>query len=230
MSTLKERLLLCRMKMTLVAATKFEIAPTIQFLEEQELQVSDQWEVLITGIGSLLTTWVLAHHLATSKPSLMIQAGIGGSFTNLLPPGSVVMVREEFMADLGVEEKGVFKDIFDMQFLSRNEYPFQEGGLKNPFIDKWSDDRVPAVTGVTVNEITTNQRRIGQLRGKYSAGVESMEGAAFHYAALEKHIPFLQLRAVSNFVGERDKHNWQLRQSIEALNNVLQTLIIEQSS
>jgi futalosine hydrolase len=217
------------MKMTVVAATRFEIAPTIQFLEEQELNVSDQWEFLITGIGSMLTTWTLARHLSTSKPSLMIQAGIGGSFTNLLPPGSVVMVQEEFMADLGVEEKGIFRDIFDMQFLSRNEHPFQEGGLKNSRISKWSTDQIPLANGVTVNEITTNQQRINQLREKYSASVESMEGAAFHYAALKENIPFLQLRAISNFVGERDKNNWQLRQSIDSLNQVLQNLIIEHS-
>ena len=217
------------MKMTVVAATRFEIAPTIQFLEEQELHVSDQWEFLITGIGSMLTTWALARHMSASRPALMIQAGIGGSFTNLLPPGSVVMVQEEFMADLGVEEKGVFRDIFDMQFLSRNEQPFQEGGLKNSRIGKWSSDQIPSVNGVTVNEITTSPQRISQLHEKYSAGVESMEGAAFHYAALKENIPFLQLRAISNFVGERDKNNWQLKHSIDNLNQVLQQIIIEHS-
>jgi futalosine hydrolase len=218
------------MKATLVAATRFEIEPTIQFLEERELLTNGQWEVLITGIGSLLTSWVLARHMATSRSSLMVQAGIGGSFTNLLPLGSVVMVAEEFMADLGVEEKGDFNDVFDMHFLPRNEHPFQDGGLKNPFINKWSEEQMPVVNGVTVNEITTSQHRINQLRGKYSAGVESMEGAAFHFAALKENIPFLQLRAISNFVGERDKNNWQLRQSIEALNHTLQKLIIEHSS
>ena len=33
-----------------------------------------------------------------------------------------------------------------------------------------------------------------------------MEGAALHYACIMEHIPFIQLRAVSNFVGERDKN------------------------
>ena len=218
------------MKRTLVAATRFEIAPTIQFLEAQKKQLSDQWEVLITGIGCMFTAYTLARHLSLSKPDLMIQAGIGGSFTNLLPPGSVVMVEEEFLADLGVEEEGLFKDVFDMQFMSPNEHPFQDSALKNRGVDKWAHRSIPFVKGVTVNEISTSQSRISQLQEKYSAQVESMEGAAFHYVALKEQVNFLQLRSISNFVGERDKKNWQLRQSIEELNNVLQSIITEHSS
>lgn len=217
------------MKMTLVAATRFEIAPTIRFLEQQAMELSDRWEVLITGVGSMLTSYALGKHLATSKPSLMIQAGIAGSFTNLLAPGAVVMVDEEFLGDLGVEEKGVFRDVFDMQFISPDEQPFRDNGLKNPGIEKWMNDSIPVAKGITVNEISTSQHRIAQLRSKYGCEVESMEGAAFHYACLKEHVSFLQLRAVSNFVGERDKNNWQLRQSIEVLNETLQEIIIENS-
>ena len=83
------------------------------------------------------------------------------------------------------------------------------------------------VRGVSVNEITTNPERIGWYRESYKAAVESMEGAAFHYVCLQKKIPFLQIRALSNIVGERDKSKWDFRNSITALNHSLISLIKE---
>ena len=54
-----------------------------------------------------------------------------------------------------------------------------------------------------------------------------MEGAALHYVCLSEKIPFLQLRSVSNYVGERDKSKWALREAIMNLNIELQRLIIK---
>ncbi len=55
--------------------------------------------------------------------------------------------------------------------------------------------------------------------------VESMEGAALHYTCLEEGIAFLQLRAVSNTVGERNKTKWDIRAAIDGLNDRLIRLL-----
>jgi len=34
-------------------------------------------------------------------------------------------------------------------------------------------------------------------------------------------IPFLQIRSISNYIGERNKKNWNMKQSILNLNNEL---------
>jgi futalosine hydrolase len=52
-----------------------------------------------------------------------------------------------------------------------------------------------------------------------------MEGAALHFVALMENITFLQLRSVSNYVGERDKTKWDLSGAINNLNKQLQDLI-----
>jgi futalosine hydrolase len=52
-----------------------------------------------------------------------------------------------------------------------------------------------------------------------------MEGAAFHYTCLQANIPFLQLRAVSNEIGERNKRNWSMQEAIENLNQKLLEII-----
>jgi futalosine hydrolase len=44
-----------------------------------------------------------------------------------------------------------------------------------------------------------------------------MEGAAFFYVCLMEKVPFIELRAVSNEVGERDKSQWDIRVAFSVL-------------
>jgi len=43
--------------------------------------------------------------------------------------------------------------------------------------------------------------------------------------ALQEKIPFLQMRSLSNFVGERDKSKWVMQIAIANLNIELQRII-----
>jgi futalosine hydrolase len=52
-----------------------------------------------------------------------------------------------------------------------------------------------------------------------------MEGAAFHYACLQMNTSFLQLRGISNVVGERDKNKWKMKEAIGNLNNELSKIL-----
>ena len=52
-----------------------------------------------------------------------------------------------------------------------------------------------------------------------------MEGAALHYVGLMEKIPFIQLRAVSNYTGERNKKKWKMKEAIVNLNNELIRLL-----
>ena len=60
---------------------------------------------------------------------------------------------------------------------------------------------------------------------KFSADIETMEGAAFHYVCLHQQINFLQLRSISNIVGERDKTKWKTKEAINNLNDELFKII-----
>jgi futalosine hydrolase len=48
-----------------------------------------------------------------------------------------------------------------------------------------------------------------------------MEGASLHYMGRDLTIPFIQIRAVSNYVGERDKSKWKTQEAIYNLNETL---------
>jgi futalosine hydrolase len=45
---------------------------------------------------------------------------------------------------------------------------------------------------------------------RFKADVETMEGAALFYLAMMEQVPVLQIRAVSNRVGDRDPDHWNV--------------------
>jgi futalosine hydrolase len=214
------------MYILLTAATPFEIQPVTEFLQRHDFTAGGHYYgLLITGIGSMATTYRLMKSIQQKRPAYLIQAGIGGSFSEKLSPGSLAFVKEEISGDLGVEENGVFMDLYDMGLQPAGVNPASTKQLANPYTDDWKHCGLPFEKGVTINEITTRPSRIEQLQQKYGVAVESMEGLAFHYVALEEGIPFIQLRSISNYVGERDKGKWKMKEAIAALNDQLITII-----
>jgi len=114
--------------------------------------------------------------------------------------------------------------VFDMG-LPQIVDPYTGKNLENKHVELLRQYNLPLVKSVTINEITTRPARIEQLQQKYQPVVESMEGAAFHYVALLEKIPFIQLRAISNMVGERDKSKWKMKEAISKLNIELNKII-----
>jgi futalosine hydrolase len=89
----------------------------------------------------------------------------------------VVTVSEETLADMGVEEDGKWKDIFDLKLEKSSYHPFERRKLPNPWLSKYNLLKLPEVSGITINEISTDKERINQFIKKYNPFIESMEGA-----------------------------------------------------
>ena len=85
--------------------------------------------------------------------------------------------------------------------------------------------RLKKVKGISVNEITTSKQKVRFYQETFQPVVESMEGAALHYVCLMEKIPFIQLRSVSNYIAERNKKNWNMKESILNLNQALIKLL-----
>lgn len=222
----RHTLYLCPMHILLVAATPFEISPVCKQLEETNFRVQNhQISVSITGIGSMMTAYNLTKSICQQRPDFIIQAGIAGSLDANLSAPTVVIVKEEYLADLGAAEGNQFADIFDLGLLKDSMMPFNNRKLVNP--TSLNQYGLPQVIGITVNEVSTSVERIEWYQQRYYAAVESMEGAALHYVALLESIPFIQLRAISNVVGERNKENWNMQEAITALNESLIKLLKE---
>ena len=204
------------MKILVVAATQLEIEPFIN--------LKNNIEVLICGVGIPSTVYHLTKKLLQEKYDLVIQAGIAGTFSKKLKKGEVVVVEQDAFGDIGVEEKGEFKTLFQLDFDDKNKFPFKNGWLVNTS-EMINTTHLKKVNGVTVNKISDRKKQAKQLKEIFNADVESMEGAAFHFVCLQQNIPFLQLKSISNKVGERDKSKWNMIEAIVNLNRELIDLV-----
>lgn len=209
----------CRMKLLLCAATEREIAPTIAAINERRWPV----DVLITGVGLTAATYSLTKAIAHQRPTEVVQAGLAGSFHSSISLGEVLVVESDTIGDLGVMEGGGFKTIFEMGFADATRHPWWDGKLTINHNDykHWG---LGITDAVTVNEVTTSPERILYYTKTPFLSLESMEGAALHYVGLMEAVPFSQIRAVSNLVGERDKSKWRITEAIANLNYHLQRL------
>jgi futalosine hydrolase len=211
------------MRVIITAATVAEWMPS--FLEMNNLYTSESRRLRVrfhqSGVGMLATAVSLSKLLAEEKPDLIIQAGIAGCFDQSVSLGKVLAISDESLADMGVEEDGKWKDIFDLKLEKSSYHPFERRRLPNPWLADFNLLKLPEVSAVTINTVTTGKERIQQMIRKYAPVTESMEGAALHYTCREAGIPFLQIRSVSNYIGERNKANWKIREAVDNLNQAL---------
>ncbi|WP_207492466.1 futalosine hydrolase [Aridibaculum aurantiacum] len=206
------------MKVVISAATQMEWQRIKDNLQQQgDAFTRHEISFHTSGIGILHTTYALSTLIQQQQPDLIIQVGIAGALSNNLQLAEVVYVANDCSGDLLVEENGALSDLFDLGLQQQDIFPYTKKALVNPWLDKLPLKSIKAVTAVTINEITTRPRRIQQLQQKYDAAIETMEGVALHYVGLQTQTPFVQLKAISNYVGERDKSKWQIRQALDNL-------------
>ena len=206
----------CNMEILVVAATEMEIAPFLS----QNIAVDH----LITGVGAPAAIYHIQKKIKQKKYDMVLQAGIAGSFTDALALGETVLVNQDCFADVGILENNQLFSLFDAGFADVNEPPYKNGWLVNnhSIINQLSFIKH---VGITVNTITNAKETINSYQQKYNAVIETMEGAAVHYVCLMENIAFLQLRSVSNRVGERDKLKWDIKAAVHNLNNHLLEIV-----
>ena len=207
---------ICTMQILLIAATEKEIEPFTA--------TNPKTDVLITGVGVPSTIYHLQKRLHQIDYDLIIQAGIAGTFNRNILLGQTVFVKQDCFADLGIEEKENYTPVFKTEFADKDEFPFKNGWLINPE-ENLIKLNLPLVKAITVNKISDSALQNQQFIKQFNPEIETMEGAALHYVCLQENIAFLQIRSISNHVGERNKTKWKLKEAIENLNTELATLI-----
>jgi len=209
------------MKVLVTAATENECKETYNVIHHGDHPLKGKVIFHTSGVGIPASLFSISRAIEQEKPSLIIQAGIAGCFDIYENVNQTFVIKNDVFADIGVEENGAWQDLFDLGFIEKNTFPYTFNKLDNPWLQDYNLLKLPAVAAITINEITTRMERRNQFIKKYNPFLESMEGASLHYACLMNSVPFLQMRTISNMVGERDKKNWQLKSAIELLNDTL---------
>ncbi len=181
------------------------------------------YRLLITGVGMVNTAQALAAEMERQKPDMVIQAGIGGAFEESgLRIGDVaVATREQYIhAGIAAEDAVPLTPLpFDLVegVPSTREGIFEvDSRLARKAQAILSKSRLTDGRGIetgpfiTVSTITGYREKAARLYEAYVPLIEAMEGAAAAHVALLYAVPFLEIRAVSNYCGCRDKAAWDL--------------------
>ncbi len=217
------------MKILLVSATKIEVAPILSnFVFRQELSGNFERysfeghtvDVLVTGVSMVAMAYKMGKYLDKSY-DVAINIGICGAFNKRLPIGEVVHVARDKFSELGVQDGERFLSLIDVDLLEESDYPITEGELTNNFLLPEEVKRLPQVKGITVNTVSGMEEAISDIKKRFSPDIESMEGGAFMYACLKEQVPFFQIRAVSNYVTQRDKSLWDIPLAVKNVNETV---------
>jgi futalosine hydrolase len=184
--------------------------------------------VLITGVGSVATSWEMAKWLsANPTPDLAINIGIAGSYREEIKNGDVVVLVEDCFADAGIEDGSRFLTLAEAGLSDPDKFPFKKGKIEagNSFVTETIKMMMP-VKAITVNTASGSQQTIDRLIKKYNPDIETMEGATFFYICSGEKIPFLALRSISNRVEPRNKDNWNISLALDNLSEKLKHLLL----
>ncbi|WP_090980661.1 futalosine hydrolase [Paenibacillus sp. CF384] len=149
---------------------------------------------------------------------LVVSAGIAGGFAGRAALGSLVVASEIIAADLGVETPGGFASVDELGFGSSRSGVCARSA--SALAAALSAAGLPVVTGpvLTVTTATgTAATAAEHVRRVPEAAAEAMEGFGVASAARHFGVPVLELRAISNAVGPRDRDAWRIGDALQAL-------------
>ncbi|NHN34470.1 futalosine hydrolase [Paenibacillus agricola] len=189
------------------------------------LHASKDFNVAIAGVGAAAAAAQTATLLAAATYDLVISAGIAGGFVGRAEVGSIVIADAAIAADLGAQTPDGFRSLDQLGFGS-SQVPV-DVGLAKRLAEALRAAGGPVYTGtiLTVSTVTGTAETAAELVARVpGATAEAMEGYGVGMAAYQSGIPFLEIRAISNAVGPRDRSAWRIEEALHALEAASKTL------
>lgn len=177
-------------------------------------------DVVAVGVGPVEAALGTARALAAKPYQFAINAGIGGGFRKLAKIGDAIAITESYFVDLGLEGGGELNLPGGVTLADRIA-----GDVD---LLEWygsSIEHARRGIGLTSATITTTDARAAQLALRFSPTIEAMEGFGVLRAAKLACVPALELRGVSNYVGNRAAGEWNFRAGANAVVAALETLL-----
>lgn len=178
------------------------------------------FELLVTGVGPVETTYTLTSRLATGLGNLqaIIHFGIAGAY--LYPNGSgagmldICLAEEEILGDLGICHQDRIEHFSAPELGVKDHF-----SLDNRLLEKadffLEQKKIPHKKGrfVTVSCVSGTRRRGDILAGRFHGLCENMEGAAVARVCTAFNLPCLELRCISNYVEDRNTKRWKIKEA-----------------
>jgi futalosine hydrolase len=187
------------------------------------------------GMGKTNAAHGLTALLETRQVAGAIGFGIAGAYEGAgLETGAVALASRCVYGDEGVEAPGGWLSTEDIgiPLIERGgERVFNEMVLDAARVqracDALADAGIVARVGpfVTVSACSGTAARGAVVAARFGGIVEGMEGAALAHVAAIYRVPFLELRAVSNAVEDRDLSRWKFAEAADAAQKAVRALV-----
>jgi futalosine hydrolase len=157
---------------------------------------------LVCGIGPVEAAVATARALAFDRPDAVVNVGVAGA--KGITPGRLVIGTQAVYCDLAA---GV---------------PVLQHVLPDATLLATVEAAIPFAVGLPIGTTATVD---GPCGAHPVIRVEGMEGFGVLRACELAGVPAVEVRAVSNEIGERDRARWQIARGIDTLRDALPVLL-----
>lgn len=214
-----------RAELDAIAGTGFGVVPVGPYADAALVSTgAGEVVALAGGVGPAAAATATATAICLAGPfDQVLSVGVGGGFQGVSPVGSVALADRIVAADLGADSPEGF-------------LPIEALGLGLSSIAcsarlvATARSRLPQVVVGPVATVTTatgTAARAAWLRWRHPLVAEGMEGFGVATAAARHGLPVLELRAISNLVGDRDRAAWRITEALAALADAWAKLVVE---
>lgn len=196
--------------------------------------LSPHFDLLLTGVSKSNAAGALASVLSQNptRYAAIINTGIAGSLPSpsssaqfSLHPTNTVAATHCVFADEGIQTPAGYQTVAAMGFpISSPDSPDDTFPADPTLLSLFT----PLVTAsgpiATVSTCSGTDLLAREVALRTSAIAESMEGAACALISHRLRIPFIEVRAISNFTGDRAKQAWDIKGALVALESLFAPL------
>lgn len=223
-------------RLLLISATEFEVEPLAGgFRPSPTPWLPGAWRLrdgeaegvpvsaLATGVGKANAAAAAALAVSHLRPAALLLVGIGGAYPGAgLALGDAAVASSETHLDSGVGHGEGWQGLDAIGFPLLPAGEGRETPVYNRIELGGHVARIarrlglPALPFGTAESVTAGAPHARLLRSLHAVAVESMEGAAVAQVAAAFGLPLLEVRGVSNVVGDRDKARWRIAEAVTA--------------
>jgi futalosine hydrolase len=188
---------------------------------------------IISGMGKTNASHAATILLERFSPDSVILFGVGGAYPSSgLKLGDVAVAEKEFYGDEGVLTHDGFQgtEIIGIPLLKKGSKKyFNEFRLNKKLVKRAMDVieqmtlahppkggvKVKSGAFVTLSTCTGTRTRALELKKRFGAICENMEGAAVAHICASYGTPMIEIRGISNIVEDRVRDRWNMPRAAE---------------
>lgn len=193
------------------------------------IELTDRLDLVVTGVGKSNAAGATGRSLDPIRHACAINLGVAGALpqgdADTLPLASTIAATRSTLADEGMLTPSGFQSLAQMGFAPiANPHDGMSVHAHPPLVDALAP--LVDATGpvATVSTCAASDALARDVASRTGALAEAMEGAAAGTVALALGVPFLELRAISNTTGDRDRQTWNIRAAFDSLARLASSL------